>query len=87
MARCASPSVTVTVAAMPATSDGHAAGEFPERVGAHEPTNRFAPVDVGEFVVRPVPSGGAGVHAAAACTAAALILLGDASGVHGPEAQ
>ena len=51
-----------------------------------EAADRFAAVDVGQFVVRAVPLGVFRVRAAAARASADLVLFRDASRVHGAEA-
>ena len=61
--------------------------EFIHGIRPDEPADLFAPVDISELFIRTMSLGMIGVRASASATAAHLILLGHASGMHGAELE
>ena len=66
---------------------GQAPLNFGGAIGANEPTDGFATMHVGQFVVWAVALWVFGIHAAASGFGANLILTGDAAGVNGAQSE
>jgi len=62
---------------------GHAAEDLGDAVGPNKAADGLAAMDVGQLVVGTMSLGMLRMHAAAAGSAADLILAGDAAGMHG----
>jgi hypothetical protein len=66
---------------------GQSLEEFTDAIGSDEATNGLPPMDIGQFVIGAVPLGMLGMHTAAACASADLVLARDTAGVYGAQGQ